>query len=200
MNRRLSAHHVMQLLWTISNISYSGLQDKILANYHQAAHASSTRLGEILERVMDEELVVPDQEPGHVINAVVFVGRLCYYLSLSCCIRDLCYQDETADGDPVYTLVQFCANMTTAFKETLNGLHARSIKCWRDHAISKALTECDLMFVPFSPAPAPGQSITKNWLMPSSINVASQRNLNGPANHHLSSSMPCSLLCLHLTA
>lgn len=192
----------MQSLWTIfSNISYSGLQDKIIGNYHQAAHASSARLSEILERVMDEELVVPDQEPGHVVNVVVFVGRLCYYLSLSCCIRDLCYRDETANGDPVYTLVQFCANMTIAFKETLNGLHARSINCWRDHAISKALTECDLMFVPFSPAPAPapGQSITKNWFI-LSVNAASQRNLNGPANHHLSSSMPCSLSCLHLTA
>ena len=70
-----------------------------MAKYHEAAHVSSTRICQILERIITEELSGADGEDDRVINVVVFVGRLCYYMSSASCTRGLCYQSDTAKGD-----------------------------------------------------------------------------------------------------
>ncbi|KAF8526448.1 hypothetical protein JB92DRAFT_1113946 [Gautieria morchelliformis] len=115
------------------------LQDKVMTMYHQAAHASSTQMCQILELVMTEEVLDTERDPDQVVKIVTFVGRLCYYMSWSSCTRGLCHQAETARG----------------LLETLNALHKRSIDCWRDHAVSGALKECDPIFGPFAPASGP---------------------------------------------
>lgn len=90
--------------------------------YHQAAHASSTRICQILEQIITEELIGGETKTDEVVNIVIFVGRLCHYMSLSSCIRGLCYRIETAQGGPVVPLVCFLCLHVGSFPRGLECL------------------------------------------------------------------------------
>jgi hypothetical protein len=138
--------------------------------YHQAAQASSTRMCQILECVMNEEVLDTERDSDQVVKVVTFVGRLCYHMSWSSCTRGLCHQAETARGEFVDPFRLFAELTTPAgLHEALNALHKRSIDCWRDHAVSGALKECDPIFGPFAPASGPGQSSQRSTICSSIV-------------------------------
>ncbi|KAF8581650.1 hypothetical protein K439DRAFT_1618864 [Ramaria rubella] len=111
------------------------LKSRVMEFYYGAAQVSAANICVVLERILTEELSNTGTGTVPAVNAIVFVGRLCYYLSLSPCISSLRCRNETVQ----------------ALDESLNRLHELSLDTWRTHAVSKAITKCNAII---DPAPA----------------------------------------------